>query len=319
MRRFRITCAPTLAAIPFAMPLAMLLSMATAVPAHAQLGRLKKMGAEAAKKAAEEKVTGKKDAASGTSGSDATSSAGEASGATAARTTVSYVLSGDRIDLVLAALTPRVEDAEKRQAAKKIRREWAVKDSTNRACLEKQTRQGADPMAIVAAMEKNKAALERLQAQQIPLTKRLNEAASKQDMRTMRFVQDTLQTIQMRQAALSVGASCAFDFTPPVLIEADLATNGMSGDHDADAGSFDPPASVKAELTTVQFGRLRERIALWAMLQETPGIKVGKEGVFTEEEQAALTARAANIRKLTPLFRGNALRWSDWGDVKSWK
>lgn len=316
MRRFRITCAPTLAAIPFVMPLAILLSMTTAVPAHAQLGKLKKMGAEAAKKAAEEKVTGKKDA-SGASGSEAASSAGEAGGATAAKTTVSYALSGDRIDLVLAALTPRVEAAEKYQAAKKARREWAVKDSTNKACLEKQTRQGVDPMAMATAMEKNKAALERLQAQQIPLAKRLNEAASRQDMRTMRFVQDTLQTIQMRQTALSVGVSCTFDFTPAALIEADLAAEGQSGD--ADAGSFDPPASVKAELTTVQFGRLRERIALWAMLQETPGIKAGKEGVFTEEEQAALTARAANIRKLTPFFRDHALRWSDWGDVKSWK
>ena len=230
---------------------------------------------------------------------------------------VSCALSGARVDLALAALTPRVEAAVKYQAAKKARREWAVKDSTNKACLEKQTRQGVDPMAVAAAMEKNKAALERLQAQQIPLAKRLSEAASRQDMRTMRFVQDTLQTIQMRQTALSVGVSCTFDFTPAALIEADLAAEGRSGD--ADAGSFDPPASVKAELTTVQFGRLRERIALWAMLQETPGIKAGKEGVFTEEEQAALTARAANIRKLTPFFRDHALRWSEWGDVKSWK
>lgn len=297
------------------------LLLSSATPAHAQLGKLKKMGAEAAKKAADEKLTGKKESASPASGSSAESSASAtASDAAATKApTVSYALTEDHVGLVLTALTPRLDAARNRQALVKARREYALKDSANKACFQKLSSGGIDPNAMMAASKKNAVAIERIDKQTGSMQTRLSTAAGSQDRRAMHYLQDSLNTLQMRSAALKMGSSCTADFRPAVLIEADIAANGMSGDFDPDRGQFDPAASVKDKLTTTQFGRLRERMALWALLQETPSLKVGKDGVFTDEEQAVLTAHAAEIKALTPYFRDNSMRWKDWGDVKNWK
>jgi hypothetical protein len=295
--------------------------LSSATPAQAQLGRLKKIGAEAAKKAADEKLTGKKESAAPASSSAAESSAGTtASEAAAAKaTTISYALTEDHVSLVLTALTPRLDAARNRQALVKARREFAVKDSVNKACFEKLSSGGIEPSAMMAASKKNAVAIEKIDGQISGMQKRLNTASGSQDRRAMHYLQDSLNTLQMRSAALKMGSTCSADFRPPVLIEADIAANGMSGDYDPDQGRFDPAASVKDKLTTTQFGRLRERVALWALLQETPGLKVGKDGVFTDEERTVLTAHGAEIKALTPYFRDNSMRWKDWGDVKEWK
>ncbi|HEY0929158.1 MAG TPA: hypothetical protein VGE27_04515 [Gemmatimonas sp.] len=293
--------------------------LSSAAPAHAQLGKLKKIGAEAAKKAADEKLTGKKESASPAGGSASESSAAAAAPEAAKAPTISYALTEDHVGMVLAALTPRLEAARNRQALVKARREYAVKDSANKACFDKLSSGGVDPMAMMAASKKNAVAIEKLDTQLSGVQKRLSAASSAQDRRGMHYLQDSLNTIQMRSAALKMGSSCTADFRPAVLIEADIAANGMSGDYDPDRGQFDPTGSVKEKLTTAQFGRIRERMALWALLQQTPGLKVGKDGVFTDEEKTVLAAHAAEIKALTPYFRDNSMRWKDWGDVKNWK
>ena len=295
-----------------------LLSIAT--PAHAQLGKLKKIGAEAAKKAADEKLTGKKESTAtpgtGTSSDAASATSGQAA---AKPTTVSYALSDEHVTLVLNALTPRLEAARTRQALTQARREFAIRDSTNKACFQKITAGGVDPMAMMAATQRNAGPIEKLDKQAASLSTRLSAASNAQDRRAMHYLQDSLNTVQMRSTALRMGSSCTSDFRPALLIEADIAANGQSGDVGSERGQFDPSGEVKSTLTTAQFGRLRERLALWALLQDNPGLKVGKDGVFTEDEQSVLTAHAAEIKRLAPYFRDDSMRWKDWNDVKSWK
>jgi hypothetical protein len=78
------------------------------------------------------------------------------------------------------------------------------------------------------------------------------------------------------------------------------------------------PAATRATFTKYQFALLRERIALFALSSADPTAKVGKEGVFTDEERAALTARAAEIQKLTPYFKNGTLAWVGSGDLSKW-
>jgi hypothetical protein len=66
--------------------------------------------------------------------------------------------------------------------------------------------------------------------------------------------------------------------------------------------------AVPAGMTARQFGRLRERVAAW--LLTNGAYDVG------DDEREALEARKQDLAALTPLFRGDALVWSSWGDLK---
>jgi hypothetical protein len=65
-------------------------------------------------------------------------------------------------------------------------------------------------------------------------------------------------------------------------------------------------------MTAEEFGRLRERIAVYA-------ITLGNRDPFTAEERAALDARATELARLAPLFREGLLEWGHWYDLgKHW-
>jgi hypothetical protein len=74
------------------------------------------------------------------------------------------------------------------------------------------------------------------------------------------------------------------------------------------AGETAPEQAIvpPAGMTRGQFGRLRERVAVYAITR-------GKEDPFTAEERAVLDARAADLAKLAPLFRDGLLEWGQWG------
>jgi hypothetical protein len=66
--------------------------------------------------------------------------------------------------------------------------------------------------------------------------------------------------------------------------------------------------AVPAGMTARQFGRLRERVAAWLLTNGAYGVG--------DDERAALEARRQELAALTPLFRGDTLAWSSWGDLK---
>lgn len=288
----------------------LLLLALCASSAEAQLGKLKKMGASAIKDAAKEKLgTDKKEAVKGAT--EASSAAGGAS------RDAMPTLDDDRIALVLASLMPQVKAAEERAAAAAVRTAYLEKKKASDACMD---RAGKDfnPMTVSANAEKNATAINTLQKQIDAAQTRLNAAFSAGDLRRQVFLQDTVTVLTQRSAALTMGAPCTFEFTPPPMILERYSQLQERQAGKADNG-FDPGEATREVLTRYQFGLLRERVALWALSQDDPALKgLGKEGVFTAAEQTALAGHAAEIRKLTPLFKRDAMIWKTWDDLRDW-
>lgn len=295
--------------------LTLLLLALCASSAEAQLGRLKKMGADAIKDAAKDKLsTDKKDAAK--PGATPASSATPAA-ASKPKSAGMPVLDDDRIALVLASLGPLVKEAQIRADAEAASRAYVEKKKIGDACVQ-QASKNVNPMAMAAAAQKNSARITALQKQTEPMQRRLNKAVEDKDLRTQLYLQDSLSVLSMRSASLSMGTTCIFEFAPPAMLEArllEMQDRSSSGD----GGNFDPGEATRGVLSRYEYGILRERIALWALLQENPALKgLGKEGVFTAEEQAALGIHAAEIKKLTALFKSDAMIWKGWSDVRDW-
>ncbi|GAB1344182.1 hypothetical protein [Gemmatimonas sp.] len=293
-----------------------LVLMALATPAHAQLGRLKKMGSDAIKDAAKDKLsTDKKDAAKPATATAA--SAATPAAASKPKSAGMPVLDDDRIALVLASLGPMVKEAQVRADAAVASRAYVEKKKISDACVQ-QASKNVNPMAMAAAAQKNSARITALQNQTEPIQRRLNKAVADNNLRSQLYLQDSLSVLSMRTASLSMGTNCIFEFAPPVMLEARLLEMQGSSSN-GDGGTFDPGEATRSTISRYEFGVLRERIALWALLQENPALKgLGKEGVFTEEEQAALAIHAAEIKKLTPLFKSDAMIWKAWSDLRDW-
>ncbi|WP_353268624.1 hypothetical protein [Gemmatimonas sp.] len=288
-----------------------LLLALTASPAHAQFGKLKKMGADAIKDAAKEKITSDK---------KPETAAASAAPAAAKKSVAAPVLTTDKVALIVASLAPQLKDAIRRDAASRAMAEWAPKKKANDECMST-LGQNADPMALMANAQKNEAKITALQKQSEGANARLNKATAAGDLRAQTFLQDTVTVLMLRGALLSTSGKCTAEFTPTAILDYQITereryAKGGSGDS---AEGFDPGPSVRGGMTAYEYGLLRERIALWALMQENPALRgTGKEGVFTADETAALTAHAADIKKMSSLFKSDALIWKTWNDVKSW-
>lgn len=293
------------------MPAIAVLLATPASAAHAQFGKLKKIGADAIKDKAKEKIGGKE---APTTKEGAAAEAGKA--ASSDSKPVNMTINASQLDLMLAALTPMAADAEKKTQAKLLEAEHAKKNLLADKCLK-------DGTAAMVASGKGPTVSDAAKARARALSKeadRLSAVTMKsyetQDRRAGAFAQDSMTTLQMQSAVLEMGLSCKFVFTPPAVMETKVATYGMSGDLPEAESAV--PAAARTTFTKYQFALLRERIALFALSSADPTLKVGKEGVFTDEEKAALTARMAEIQKLTPYFKNGTLVWKGSGDLSKW-
>jgi hypothetical protein len=273
---------------------------------------LKKIGADAIKDTAKEKMAGKEAPATTKEGA-----AGEArKAATSDSKPVNMTITASQLDLMLAALTPMAVDAEKKTQAKLLAAEHTRKTQIADKCLKDGTnamiaaRKGPN---ITEASKTRARAMNKEAGRLSDVTMKSYESG---DRRAGAFAQDSMNTMQMQIAVLEMGLSCKFEFTPPAVMESMVATYGMSGDLPEAESAI--PAAARSAFDKYQFALLRERIALFALSSADPTAKVGKEGVFTDEERAALTARAAEIQKLTPYFKNGTLYWIGAGDLSKW-
>lgn len=286
----------------------MLLLAGTSAPAHAQLGKLKKLGADAAKAAAKDKLGGKDSATAAKAGT--TSEAAKNGSTAATRAPLDATLTAERVDMVLAALAPLAAAAEAESRNRTIERAYLARDSAAKACMK--SAEGRMPTPPSAAAVK----------QITVLTKegeRLNERYSAALLARSAdgpFIEDSLSVTMNRNAVLALGLSCRFEYAPKSLLLRKAAQVGTVTDGEA-ARTMIPPAS-RGSLSKAQFARMRERIALFALSAADPSVKTGAEGIFTAEEKAVLSARAAQIGKLTPFFRNGTLSWGGGGDLTDW-
>ncbi len=283
---------------------ALLLCTVFSSPAEAQLSRLKK----AAQDAVKEKVAGKKDSTV-TANAPASVAKGSSSGSTAS---VSYALTDDHIELVLSSLEPAIAYAQRLQRATRLSAEHKKQQDEANACIEKITK-SYDPMKAMSMSEKTMAEITRLNERSGEAQARALAASEKNDQRAYLLAMDTGTVLLQQSAVVTMGGTCKIPYAPVEMIDMQVSAKA-----DAAEGTINPSALVKAKLTHTQFGRMRERMALWGMLQENPSLKAGSEGVFTADEHAALQARAADIKRVTAYFKDSSLRWSTWGDVTTW-
>jgi hypothetical protein len=286
-----------------------------ATPVQAQFGKLKKLGADAIKDAAKDKLSGtnKKDSTTTSTGARASGATGGTSASSSSTAKKNdFTLTEDRVALVLVSLESQVADAQKRDEAIRATRAYLLSKEALDSCVKLATKR-VTPATMAASAQKNSARISAIDDQARAASKRMSAAMEAGDMKTASMLADTVNVLQTRSALLTMGATCKAEFKPAVLAAQE------NGQQDEEVnGTFNPGATVTELLSVYEYGMLRERIALWALLQENPSVAKGKEGVFTAGELAALTANAAAIKKLTPYFKSDAMIWKTWNDLKSW-
>lgn len=289
----------------FRLSMLLALSVAGASTASAQIGKLKKMGADAVKDA-----VGKK-----------------AADPTAAR--VDYAITKERLESIITVLTPlaagaqREADAraanERRAAeAKALSTAYDEKVKVANECATKATAGRAPDLASVDV-----AKYEAVLAKSTTVSVRLAEAQAAKRWRQYIALTDTFLNVQMQTALMMFPNKCpVYPYKSAALIEAEVAkmeqatSSTSSTSSSGTSNELTIPSASRGGMTTGQFGRIRERMAIWALIEA--GDLPPASDKFTDEEKAVLAARAAEIKKLGPLFKAGTMRWATWGDIKSW-
>ena len=274
--------------------IAALLTAAPAV-AHAQIGRLRKIGADVARDAAGvPKVEPVK------TGNDIT-------------------ITPERLDAVVTFLGSRLERYRIEQEARVAAKEFETWQRTFVECIENAAK------GVTIPSSEGMEAANQLTAKMAPLMERMSAHISANNKLALEYVQDTLRVLGSEQQQLMFGATrCGkARYTPKAIIESRVARASNPNVQVDESGShlgIDVPANRRGGMSHYQFGMVRERMALWALMQDgvVQAEKAGKSGIFSDAERAALAARSSDIKALAPLFRDGTIRWTNWGDITSW-
>ncbi|MEQ1689940.1 MAG: hypothetical protein ABMA00_01545 [Gemmatimonas sp.] len=274
--------------------LVLTLVVSGASPASAQLGKLKKMGADAVKEAA----AGKKPE--------------PAKNPTAAR--VDYAITEERLSAIMNVLTPLAVSAQREADARAVSAGYNEKVKAANDCFSKVTSGNATPDMSVMQSPKYEALLARSQT----MAERLAAAQTGKRYREFLALSDTFAILQLQNASMLFKNNCPpVPYKPAALL--DLEASKIEQRASAQAPSSDElsvPSHARGNMTTGQFGRIRERMAIWALMQA--GDLPATADKFTDDEKAVLTARAADLRKFGPLFKTGTMQWASWGDITSW-
>ena len=265
--------------------LAAVLSVGLATPGEAQIGRIRKIATDAA--------TGKKP-----------------EDPTAAR--VTYEITADRLSAIVTALTPALAAAQRDADAKAATAAYDAKYKTASECLTKAMTGTPDPAGMQG--DKYTAIADKLST----ITSKLSAAMTAKRHRESVALQDTAIVLQTSMGAMLFKHTCpAMPYKPPVVID-QLAA--QMANHEANPSGtpneLQVPPEARAGMTTGQWGRVRERLAVWLLIQS--GDLPATSEKFTDAEQAVLSARSADIKKFGPLFKSGSMQWVHWTDVKSW-
>lgn len=222
-----------------------------------------------------------------------------------------FVITPERLDAVLAVMLPRVEEAAKRQVAHSAEDEFKNWQNTFTKCVEAATQAGISPT------QQSSEAAAKFSEQNVAILERMSAAAH--DKKRLAYLSDTSSVLMMEYnlAIFNITKCGKPRYTPPAVIEARFAEAQRGTSEETESRTT---VKERAGMTHHQFGMVRERIALWGMLQKglISANKVDKNGVFTAAETKALQQRQADIEKLAPLFHDNSLPWTHWNDIASW-
>jgi len=285
-RHFRSVALATLAAVAALLP-----STATA-----QLGKLKKAAADAAK----EKAGVKTDAP-----------------APSAASSENFAITADRLAAVMAQMQTGVERAAKATAAKAVTADYNAKHQAFETCVETQMKTMQMQAPSTAGMQKAAA----INQQTSNMSQRVQTAQQGKRHREYIALTDSITLGSIRSALVMYGleAKCPPAYMPPALVDDAAAKMDRMGQPDNGSSEGTIAPAQRAGMTTQQFGMVRERAALWA-LQQTNNAPAdnNKYGVFTKDEQTVLEAQGGQLKKWAPILKESPSTWATWGDIKSW-
>jgi hypothetical protein len=260
--------------------------------ADAQLGRLKKAAEQAAKDAVGKKaepVTG------------ANTSSDNATEITAAR-----------LDAIITALNSRVALAQQIATGKALEAEFVPKRKAFEDCVRK-----AGERMAAAGTPPTADGLQKMAEYNVKVTAYMQRYSAilqdKARQREVLFLQDSATALAMLGQAAMTGTNCGpAPYAPAAVIDRQVAMQTVN----ADGGQWMVPEANRGSMETWQFGRIRERVALWALIQA--GAAKPSEGKFSESEHATMQQKAKELAALAPLFKDGAMTWVTWSDLKSW-
>jgi hypothetical protein len=311
--------------------LAAILSAGLVAPRSAQgqlLRGIKKAAADAAKKKVEEKVDGKPAEAP----TSATPSSGPAASAPAQRASrdprdTDVVITAERVDMLLAVYRPMLPEISRQQ------RFFAQADSAERsrerfnACVENvrenfgKLSQAQQNQQMIALMEKGAEESGRYQTLSTAVSRRYEtaraaDAASVQSAVLADSVQGlaVMSGLPMMPGSAKCGKYPFLSAAAAQSLSARLKNQGPDGQPRV---VFDPAPTdaVKAAMTKEQYGKIRERIAFWALQQL--GFYEGENvtvpfSPFSPEELAVLTAKKRELMPLGEAWASATAQWSRW-------
>jgi hypothetical protein len=269
--------------------LAAMFSLAvTAVPAEGQL--LKRI-----KQAAQEKVADAVGQTETGGSASAPAAPAEKKGPTP--------ITAERLEVFLVSMRPAIDAAERGRAEFEARK--AHGEATKRyesaakryeACTDTIMVRERPRLVALATRDPNFQTRLQYRPEWEPLFEAQRQAMARNDVPRMEAIGDSLAVLQRAEFARLI----------PALKECGQAPRKPAAAPTASETTPEQLIVPPAGMTRSQFGRLRERVAVYA-------ITGGKEDPFTAEERAVLDARAADLAKLAPLFRDGLLEWGQWG------
>lgn len=300
--RSRVTqlSTPTMLARPlvgFLCVALLLLSVSAPATAHAQLGKLKKMGADAVKDKAKE--------AAGVKDPDGSAAKGGAR--------IDYAITEERLTGIMNYLAPLVDEAERQAAQREAMATYKKQMDAANECVNKAS-QTATPDVMAAASSKGEAMMAKL----TDYNERLTAATASNNHRTRLALSDSAMVLQIQYAALMFPTlKCpAVPYKPAAILDAEVASITQTPGASSSARTTTVPAAARASLTTGQFGRIRERMAIWLLVQS--GDLPATSESFTDEERALLTRNNDALKRYGPLFKNGIMQWANWGDITAW-
>lgn len=270
------------------------------VTAHAQLGKLKKMGTDVMKDKAKE--------AAGVKNPEGTPANGGAR--------IDYAITEERLTGIMDYLAPLVDEAERQASYRHSVSAYKAQLDAASDCVNKGS--ASVTPDIEASMSPK---VQALMAKTTGYTEKLNAANATKNYRAIIAYSDSAAVSQVQFATLMFPSlKCpAVPYKSAAMIDAEAATMAQqrSGQSSAaTATSHTVPAANRAGLTTGQFGRIRERMAIWLLVQS--GDLPATADKFTDAEQALLTGKGDALKRYGPLFKDGIMPWATWGDITAW-
>ena len=221
-------------------------------------------------------------------------------------------ITAERLDVFLVSMRPAIAAAErgraefeKRKAYDEAMKRYEPAAKRYEACTDTIMVRERPRLAALATKDPNFLTSLQYRPEWEPLFEAQRQAMARNDVSRLEAIGDSVTVLQRAEYVKLV----------PALKECGQAPRKPTAPPKAGETTPEQLIVPPAGMTRGQFGRLRERVAVYA-------ITGGKEDPFTAEERAVLDARAADLAKLTPLFRDGLLEWGQWGQdsglAKAW-